>query len=100
MEGLTRLVDDQARIKGVKIGPWMFKIHHFADDTFAWIESFAEEKIFDKMLKLFFDASNMKENFSKKLGLGPKAHLTPRQLPGYKWCPIKSLYKRHLDHLG
>ena len=43
------------------------------------------------MLRLFFDASNMKENFSKrdKLGLGPRANLTPRQLPGYTWCPVK-----------
>ena len=97
MGGMTRVITNDKRLEGVVIGDASFKLSHFADDKFAWILNFIQEQIFDRLLGIFFLASNMRENYSKreKLGLCPLASKQPKDLPGAKWDPHTTPTLRH-----
>ena len=70
VEGLTRIVYNDKALKGIAIGEFVYKLSHFADDSFAFLKNPRMERRLNTHLGTFFQATNMRENKSKRVRLG------------------------------
>ena len=69
-EGLTRLVNDDPVLQGIKVGPNTFKISQFADDTVFLLKDFSELTRMWELINLTYEpATGMKVNVTKTEGL-------------------------------
>ena len=69
-EGLTRLVNDDPNLKGIKVQDHSFKLSQFADDTVFLLKNFKELKIMWEIINLTYEpATGMKVNVTKTEGL-------------------------------
>eukprot|EP00965_Chrysotila_dentata_P169885 5607716-Pleurochrysis_carterae.AAC.1 len=75
IEGFTRSINSDTNISGIEIGELTRKLGHFADDSIAFLKNLTELPLFEKHLKNFCLATNMKENKDKReiLPLGSTA---------------------------
>ena len=86
IEGFTRLVNASS-LKGITIGPHKYLVSHFADDTFGILNGPRDLPLWDSLCDVFYTASNMKENLSKRelLPIGSLKNIDPTSLPGTTW---------------
>ena len=86
IEGFTRLVNASS-LKGITIGPHKYLVSHFADDTFGILNGPRDLPLWDSLCDVFYTASNMKENLSKRelLPIGSLKNIDPVTLPGTTW---------------
>ena len=92
------MVKQDPSLAGIKIGDYEFKINHFADDTFGILKNLAQLPEFNKILKIFFEATNMKENPAKReyLAIGITANLPTKKLPGAKYDKVTKKKKQKI----
>ena len=85
-EGLTRLIEHDETMKGIRIGGETYKISQFADDTCANCGSAEDVTRVMQLLEIFCKASGMKLNASKTEGiqLGAARRKTPPVARGNK----------------
>ena len=80
----------QPGLKGILIKGKYYKLLQFADDTSLMLGSIAELKHAEKGIKKWCKATGMRENYSKREGLGMGRYRTierHRLTRGIKWVP-------------
>ena len=84
IESFTRLIDNDARIKGIKIGGTTLKSRSFADDTWWFERSQNEESYYNEHMRTFAKGTNQIENVTKreKLPIGNFTSRPVSSLPG------------------
>ena len=84
IESLTRLIDNDDRIQGLDLGGTVLKSRSFADDTWWFQRSHAEESHYGEHMKTFALGTNQVENETKreKLPVGNFTKKRIEDLPG------------------
>ena len=90
-EGLTRLLNDDPKVKGIKIQDKEIKFSMFADDTALCLRSYKSIKQVFKNLKIYEEATGMKVNNDKTEGLqmGILRRIDPPSDLKIKWVAEK-----------
>ena len=88
-EGLSRMLNDDPRVEGIKIGEKEIKFSMFADDTALCLRSYKSIERVRENLKIYEEATGMRVNEDKTEGLqmGALRKVTPPPELKIKWVP-------------